>query len=108
MKYFYLLAAVIGAVVPWYFNLQAMSEEADGFTAIGFLMVGFQGSAMLGSLAADFWIGAVVSIVWMVVECQRLKMPRLWLYIVVTFMVAWACSLPLFLYFRERHLAAET
>jgi hypothetical protein len=108
MKYFYLLAAVIGAIVPWYFNLQAIGEEGDKFTPAAFMMVGFQGSAMLGSLAADFWIGASVSIVWMIAEGRRLGMPRLWCYVVVTFAVAWACALPLFLYFRERHLAADT
>ncbi len=104
MKYFYLLAAVVGAIVPWYFNLQAIAEEGDKFTPAAFFLVGFQGSAMLGSVAADFWIGSMVSLVWMVAECRRLRMPRLWLYIVVTFAVAWACSLPLFLYFRQRHL----
>lgn len=106
MKTFYLVAALAGAVIPWYFNIRAIGEVGDQFTPAAFFLVGFQGSAMLGSVAADFWIGATVSIVWMIAEGRRLGMPRIWLYIIVTFAVAWACALPLFLYFRERHLAS--
>jgi len=107
LKIFYLFAAVIGAIIPWYFSLRALGEVDDPFTPVAFFLVGFQGSAMLGSVAADFWIGASVSIVWIVAEGRRLKMPRVWLYVVVTFLIAWASALPLFLYFRERHLAAN-
>jgi hypothetical protein len=108
IKLFYLCAAVVGAVIPWYFNIRAVAEVGDQFTPYAFFMIGFQGSAMLGSVAADFWIGATVSIVWMIAEGRRLKMPYVWLYVVVTFVIAWACALPLFLYFRERHLQTNS
>ena len=107
MKAFYLLMAVVGAATTWYFNIRAINEIGNEFTPVAFFMVGFQGSAMLGSVAADFWIGSFVSLVWMVAEGRRLQMPRIWVYVVLTFMIAWACSLPLFLYFRQRHLDAH-
>jgi 4-amino-4-deoxy-L-arabinose transferase-like glycosyltransferase len=41
----------------------------------------------------------------MIVEGRRQRMPRVWLYVVVTFVIAWSCALPLFLWARERNLA---
>lgn len=107
MRYFYLAAALAGALVPWWFNLRAFEEVGAGFTPKAFFMVGFEGSAMLGSVAADFWIGSSVALVWMVAEARRLKMKHLWFFLVWTFAVAWASSLPLFLFARERRLAGS-
>lgn len=104
VKYFYLLMAGLGAVVPWTYNAMALAEIGAGFTPQAFFLVGFQGSAMLGSLAADFWIGATASIVWMLIEARRLKMRFWWALLPLTLLVAWACALPLFLYLRERQL----
>jgi hypothetical protein len=104
MKALYLFAALLGAVVPWYFNVQALGEIGPAFTPQAFFMVGFEGSAMLGSVAADFWIGSSVALVWMITEARRLKMKHWWLFVIWTFAVAWASALPLFLFFREREL----
>jgi hypothetical protein len=104
MKRFYLVAACLGAAIPWWFNLRALAELGAGFTPQAFFMVGFQGSAMLGSVAADFWIGSSVALVWMIVEARRLGMKRWWAFVIWTFVIAWASALPLFLYFRERQL----
>lgn len=108
MKVVYALGALLGAVVPWYFNLHAFQENGvAGFTPRAFFMVGFEGSALLGSVAADFWIGATVSLAWMVSEARRLGMKHGWAFVVWTFLVAWASALPLFLLFRERHLERD-
>lgn len=106
MKYFYLLGAIAGAVVPWYFNVLTFTE-GPAFTAYGFFMQGFEGPPMLGSLAADFWIGATVSSVWMMAEGRRRGMKWLPGYIVWALMVAWASALPLFLFMRERHIESQ-
>ncbi|MBX3273387.1 MAG: DUF2834 domain-containing protein [Sandaracinaceae bacterium] len=109
IKYFYLLGAIAGAGSTWWFNIAAFREIGAGFTPQAFVMVGFEGSAMLGSLAADFWVGSTVSLVWMVVEARRLGMRHVWAFVALTFGVAWAFSLPLFLFFRERRLeSAQT
>ena len=104
MKAFYLLAALAGAAIPWFFNIRALAEIGMGFTPQAFFMVGFEGSAMLGSVAADFWIGSSVALVWMVAEARRLKMKHWWFFVVWTFLIAWASALPLFLFFRQRVL----
>jgi len=107
MKFFYLLGALVGAVVPWYYNLRAFEEIGTGFTPQAFFLVGFQGSALLGSVAADFWIGSTVVLVWMMAEARRLRMKHSWALVVWTLLVAWASAVPLFLYFRRRHLDGE-
>lgn len=101
----YLGLAILGALSTWTFNLRALNELGDAFTPAAFLRVGFEGSALLGSLAADFWVGSTASLIWMINEGLRLQMRRLWVYVILTFMIAWAFSLPLFLFMRERRLS---
>ena len=43
----------------------------------------------------------------MVVEGRRLGMRHLWFYVVATFLIAFAFTCPLFLFMRERLLAAR-
>lgn len=107
MKVVYLVGAALGALIPWYFNVLALQEIGGGFTPRAFFMVGFEGSPMLGSVAADFWIGSTISFVWMIVEARRLGMKRWWVFVVWTFAIAWASALPLFFFLRERHLERE-
>lgn len=107
LAWIYLGLSILGALSTWSYNVQAFSELGDAFTPAAFVRVGFEGSPILGSLAADFWVGSMASLIWMVSEGRRLKMQRLWIYVVLTFVIAWACSLPLFLFMRERRLGAQ-
>lgn len=102
----YLAFSILGAVTTWRYNLLAAHELGGLPSPMAFLRVGFEGSALMGSLAADFWVGANASLIWMVVEARRLGMRRPWAYVVLALVVAWACALPLFLFMRERRLAA--
>jgi hypothetical protein len=101
----YLLCAVLGAVVCWTFNLLAYRQLGRMFSPREFVTAGFQVSPLHSSIASDFWIGSSASLIWMIVEGRRQRMPRVWLYVVVTFVIAWSCALPLFLWARERNLA---
>ncbi|MET0387212.1 MAG: DUF2834 domain-containing protein [Polyangiales bacterium] len=103
----YLALAIVGAGSTWSYNLLAIRELGDAFTPQAFLRVGFEGSPLLGSLASDFWVGSLASLVWMVSEGLRLRMARIWIYVVLTLGIAWAFALPLFLFMRERHLAKQ-
>jgi len=102
----YLIFSIIGAITTWRYNLMA-AREPSGLSPVDFVRVGFQGSALLGSVASDFWVGSLASVVWMMVEARRLSMRRPWIYLVLTLMIAWAFSFPLFLFMRERRLAAS-
>lgn len=105
LAWVYLAFALLGAASTWTYNILAMQELGRIFTPAEFVRAGFEGSALLGSVAADFWVGSVASLLWMIAEGRRLAMPRVWLYPVLTIAVAWACALPLFFFMRERHLA---
>lgn len=104
---FFGLCAVAGAVVPWYYNLGYLHTHGRFFTPGEFIAAGFQVSPLHSSIAADFWIGTTPALIWMIVEARRLRMARPWVYVVVTFLVAFACAFPLFLLMRERRLAAD-
>ena len=55
----------------------------------------------------DLLAVAFVALVFMVAEGRRLGMRFLWVYVLITFLVAISVSLPLFLIVRQVHLAKE-
>lgn len=95
----YLFLAVLGFVIPVYFNFLAdwTSTENPWWKPI------FEYPVM-SSFTADLMIGASAATLFIVSEGRRLKMKRIWLYVLLTFTVAFAFSLPLFLFIREKHL----
>jgi hypothetical protein len=94
------LLAILGLLLPWYFNLQFM---AAGGGLAGFLRAGLANPAV-SSLTFDILIAAGAFLIWMIVESRRLGMRHWWIYIVLTFAVAFAFAFPLFLMMRERKL----
>lgn len=105
LAWVYLLLSVIGLASTWAYNIAAFRMFGSAYTPAAFVRVGFEGSPILGSLASDFWVGSVASVIWMVAEGRHLGMRRVGWYVALTLLVAWACALPLFLFMRERHLA---
>jgi hypothetical protein len=105
LMWFYLLSAIAGAIVPMYFNMQFM-KTGQTFTPMVWLQAGLI-STLTKSITFDFLIGSTAVLVWMIVECRRLKMKGLWVYVLFTFMIAWAFTCPLFLFMRERALRAS-
>jgi hypothetical protein len=104
----YLALAILGLCATWTYNTLWMLQVQRVITLQEFVAVGFQGSPLLGSLASDFWVGSLAAVTFMIVEGRRIALPRLWLYIVLTFAIAWAFAFPLFLFMRERYLGAQT
>ncbi len=96
---FFFACAVLGALVPWYYNALQMAT-AESFTLDGLLQACFA-NFYAASISTDLLIGSTAVMAWMMIEGYRLKMKRLWLYVVLAFGVAFAFSCPLFLYFRE-------
>jgi hypothetical protein len=100
----YLAFALIGLASTMYFNVRAIQAFGSGYTPLAFILAGYQGSPILGSLASDFWVGAIASTIWMIAEGRSLGMRNIWGYVFLALILAWAFALPLFLYMRERHL----
>ena len=62
------------------------------------------GTAVDWVLSADFTVVAIAVVVFMIAEARRLKMKRVWLYIVLSGITAMAFTFPLFMAMRERKL----
>jgi len=101
----YAALAAIGLVATWYLNLQFMSESGGSFSAVEFVRAGYANSAS-SSLSNDLLVGTAAFTIWSFAAARRLGMRHWWIYPVLTFGVAFAFAFPLFLFVRERRLAA--
>jgi hypothetical protein len=79
-------------------------ENKGKFDSIEFITSTWINNNYAKSLTLDFWTGAIAGTFFIVLEGFRLKMKRIWLYIILTIFVAFAFGFPLFLYLRELHL----
>lgn len=104
MGWVYLALSVLGLAATMYYNVRAFQTFGYGYTPLAFIRAGYEGSSILGSLASNFWVGAIASTIWMVAEGKQLGMRNIWGYVILA-LTAWAFALPLFLFMRERHLA---
>lgn len=99
LQLFYLVMALVGLCATWYFNLQPND--------LGFIP-GMYANPASSSISNDLMVVVTAFLVWAFVETRRLKMSYWWwgTCLVLTFLIAAACMLPLFLFSRERRLAA--
>ena len=93
----YLILSIIGLVTAWIFNGLAVMNNEDYAGA-------WFGSAVDWVLSADFTVVAIAVVVFMISEARRLKMRRVWLYILLSGITAMAFTFPLFMAMRERKL----
>ena len=103
LSIFYLLCAVAGLVIPWYFNISQVLFGTEPFTLANFWAAGFS-NYFVGSLTSDFLIASSAVSVWIVVEGLRLKIRFFWVFIVLSLIVSFAFACPLFLFVREQRL----
>jgi hypothetical protein len=102
--YFYLLLTLIGGGFTFYYAMLGVIENNGKFDSIEFITSTWINNNYAKSLTLDFWTGAIAGTFFIVLEGFRLKMKRIWLYIILTIFVAFAFGFPLFLYLRELHL----
>jgi uncharacterized membrane protein len=95
---FFLILSIIGLITAWIFNGVATVTGQDYLHA-------WFGSAVDWVLSVDLLIVAIAGSALMIFEAQRLGMKRVWLYIVLSGITAFAFTFPLFLAMRERKLA---
>ena len=109
MERVYLSLAVVGFLVP---NTVAVIESVqtgnilfwtDPARTISELFVNRTSTAF----GLDLLATAAAALVWMTHEAKRLGMRRVWRFWVLTLLFGLGGPLPLFLYFRERRLAAR-
>ena len=95
---FFLILSVVWLITAWVFNGIA-SVTGQNYIDAWF------GSAVDWVLSLDLLIVAIVGSALMIFEGQRLGMKRVWPYIVLSGVTAFAFTFPLFLAMRERRLA---
>lgn len=101
----YLVLAALGLILTWTFNLRFMQESGGAFDVVAFVKAGYVNPAA-ASLGNDLLIALATFLVWSFAEARRLHMRHWWAIPVLCFGVAFAFAFPLFLFFRERRLAA--
>lgn len=102
--YFYLLLSLFGGGLTFYFVLLGVLENNGNFNVTEFIMSTWTDNYYAKSLSMDFWTGTIAGTFFIMHEGYRLKMKRIWVYLILTFGVAYAFSFPLFLYMRALHL----
>lgn len=103
LSWIFLALAVAGAILPWMANLEFIHQYGAAFDVGLFLRLANANPAAQ-SLSRDLLIGSSAVLLWMVVESRRLGLRGLWLVLLCTVTVAFACGAPLFLFLRERRL----
>ena len=93
-----MILSIIGLITAWIFNGVASVTGQDYLNA-------WFGSAVDWVLSVDLLIVAIAGSALMIFEAQRLGMKRVWLYILLSGITAFAFTFPLFLAMRERKLA---
>jgi hypothetical protein len=96
---FFFVLSGIGLVTAWYFNGIAVMKAQDYLKA-------WFAKEVDWVLAMDLTIVAIAASAFIIIEGRRLKMKRVWLYIVLSGITAMAATFPFFLAMRELKLAA--
>lgn len=104
VKAFYLIAAIVGAIVPYatYFGYLAQVPGSSGALSLAW------GNPIAAATLADFSISCLVFWPFMFVESRRLAIRHWWLFIVANIVIGLSFALPAFLYLRERRSTSGT
>ena len=99
MRNLYLILAIIGAVIPYFFFVQHFA--AEGLALTEFLAAVFATPAASG-FAADLLISSFVF--WLFMFQADEGSPNPWPFIAINLLIGLSCALPAYLYWRERAL----
>jgi len=96
---FFLILSLVGLITAWVFNGIASVTGQNYLDA-------WLGSAVDWVLSLDILIVAIAGSAFMIFEARKLGMKRVWIYILLSGLTAFAFTFPLFLAMREKKLAA--
>ena len=105
MHWFYLVAAVVGTILP-------LSQLISFLARFGLDVSTFFSQLFQNDVSSFFGLDVIVSsvVLWFFVfsEGNRRQMKNLWVYVLCNLVVGVSLALPLFLFFRERRLMAAS
>ena len=102
MKNVYLVFAIAGAAIPYYFFLQHVGVA--GVDPGGFLGLAFANPVAAG-FSADLFISSFAF--WAFMFAAGSASPRPWPFIGLNLLIGLSCALPAYLYWRERQSVAH-
>jgi hypothetical protein len=105
MKKLFLVLAVIGAISPYLFFIQHLSNE--GFSPSKLTAAVFANPAA-GGFTADLLLSSGIFWIFMFIERSSKKGPNPLLFILLNFFIGLSCALPAYLYARERAELPQT
>jgi Protein of unknown function DUF2834 len=104
MKRVYLVLAVAGFILPYYFLISFLTVNGLNLSLLIEQVFGTPGAAFF---ALDVIVTALAFWVFSYRETRRLQMSHWWGYVAATLLVGPSFALPLFLYFREGRIVDD-
>lgn len=98
MKTFYLVAAILGAIIPCLFFIQF--TQLNGINLSAFVSALFVNGAA-GGFSADLFISSFVFWAFMFQQTKVNNAPKPWLFIGINLGIGLSCALPAYLYVVE-------
>ena len=105
MQWFFLIAAMLGTILPLSFLFPFLLTHGLDVPLLFRQLFQNNVSAFFGM---DVIVSAIVLWLFVASEGRRRGMKNLWVYMLCTLLVGVSLGLPLFLFFRERKLNAES
>jgi Terpene cyclase DEP1 len=104
MQWLYLIAAILGTVLPLCFFVPFLMTY--GFDMLSFFRQLFQ-SQVSSAFGIDAFVSSIVLWLFVFSEGSRRGMRNLWCYVLCNLLFGVSSGLPLFLYFRERTIKSR-
>jgi len=95
----YLILAIVGAIIPYYFFLQHWTSQGIGI--VDFVRAVFA-TAPASGFAADLFIASFVFWIAMFARCKKSNSPSPFLFIALNLTIGLSCALPAYLYSVEK------
>lgn len=92
--------ALLGVMVPWYFNIGFLLD--GGSFAPGPFVAAVSANKLVAGITWDVYIAAAAFSVWLLQDAPAAGVRRPWIYVVMTFGIGLAFSLPLYMTIRGR------
>lgn len=97
MKTVYLVLAILGTAIPYFFFIQHMGVD-------GMALGAFVADAFANPVASGFTSDLLISslVFWIYMFNAGTDAPRPWAFIVMNLLIGLSCALPAYLYWRAR------
>jgi hypothetical protein len=104
LRHFYLILAVLGAVLPL---SQFIGASIEGTFTFQKMIDDLTQSRITAGFTLDLLVAAVAGLLFMLAELRRRSVPGTWIAVIGTVAIGFSFGLPFFLFLRERAIATQ-